>query len=386
MKKTWADASRVAEVREAAKAWRDAGAIDAPTLEAILSAYPESRAELSRAWTVLIFFLVTMAVHTVSFGVFAAFRMESAAVVIFLGALLATAADFLRGSRFAGNGSDAAVSFWALAYLLGGVGWLLGESSHDEAGTITTILVAAVGLFAAACIRWGFAVYGAFAAVALFGLLGRFPGGRLWWIVGAAGLLWFASRHFDRAALAPPHRRAVGGVFAVAAVALYVALNRVSVDEHWIESLLSSPSHSPPPADGLLRALSTAATALLPPVFVVWGIRTRRTPILDLGLAFAAASLVTLRHYVHLAPLWVLLTLAGAALILGALAVNRRLRRSPGGELDGFTAEPLFGRRSEGFQAAAVIAGFTPAAQPAQAGDLTTGGGRFGGGGSSAEF
>jgi hypothetical protein len=390
VKKAWADASRVAEVREAAQAWRDAGAIDAPTLEAVRSAYPESRAELSRAWTVLIFFLVTMAVHTVSFGVFAAFRMESAAVVIFLGAVLATAADFLRGSRFAGNGSDAAVSFWAIAYLLGGVGWLLGESSHDEAGTITTILCVAIALFAAACVRWGFALYGTFAAAALFGLLGRFPSGRLWWIVGAAGLLWLASRHFDRAALAPPHRRAVAGVFAIAAVALYVALNRVSVDEHWIEALLSSASHTPAPAPahGLLRALSTAATALLPPAFVAWGIRTRRTLILDLGLAFAAASLVTLRRYVHLAPLWVLLTLAGAALILGALAVNRRLRRSPGGELDGFTAEPLFGKRTEGFQAAAVIAGFTPAPAPAstRAGDLTTGGGRFGGGGSSAEF
>jgi hypothetical protein len=386
MKRAWADAARVGEVREAAQAWREAGAIDAPTLEAIRSAYPESRPELSKAWTVLIFFLVTMAVHTVSFGVFAAFRMESAAVVIFLGAVLAIGADFLRGSRFAGNGSDAAVSFWAIAYLLVGVGFSLGEAWHDEAATITTILAGTVALFAAACIRWGFAIYGTLAAAALFGLLGRFPGGRLWWIVGAAALLALAFRNLDRAALAPPHRGAVAGVFAVAAIALYVAFNRVSVDEHWVEALLRSTSHSAAPAHGLLRALSTAATALLPPAFVAWGIRTRRTLILDLGLAFTAASLVTLRYYVHLAPLWVILTLAGAALVLGALGVNRRLRRSPGGESLGFTADPLFGRRSEGIQAAAVVAGFTPAPAPAQAGDLTTGGGRFGGGGSSGDF
>lgn len=388
MKKAWADAARVAEVREAAQSWRDAGAIDDATLETILSrsAYPESRPELSKAWTVLIFFLVTMAVHTVSFGVFAAFRMESSLVVIFFGAVLATAADFLRGSRFAGNGSDAAVSFWAIAYLLVGFGWWLSEASHDEAATITTILAATVLLFAAACIRWGFAVYGTIAAAAFFGLMGRLPAGRLCWIVGASLLLALAFRNLDRAALAPPHRGAVAGVFAVAAVGLYVALNRVSVDERWVEALLRAPSHAPGPAHGLLRALSTAATALLPPAFVAWGIRARRTLILDLGLAFAAASLVTLRYYVHLAPLWVLLTLAGAVLVLGALGVNRRLRRSPGGERSGFTADPLFGRRSEGLQAAAVVAGFTPAAAPAQAGDLTTGGGRFGGGGSSAEF
>jgi hypothetical protein len=388
MKKAWADASRVAEVREAAEAWRDAGAIDAPTLEAILSAYPQSRPELSKAWKVLIFFLVTMAVHTVSFGIFAAFRMESALVVIFGGAVLATAADFLRGSRFAGNGSDAAVSFWAVAYLLGGVGWLLGESSHDDDMTITTILVTAVVLFAAACIRWGFAAYGTLAAAALFVLLGRLPAGRLCWIVGALVLLALAYRNLDRAWFAPPHRRAVAGVFAVAAIALYVAINRVSVDQQWIEAALRSAyyAYRKGPAPGLLALLSTAATALLPPAFIAWGIRTRRTLILDLGLVFAAASLVTLRYYVHLAPLWLLLSLAGAALVLGALAVNRRLRRSPGGELDGFTADPLFGRRTEGFQAAAVVAGFTPSPAPAQAGDLSTGGGRFGGGGSSGEF
>ncbi|HEY2797016.1 MAG TPA: hypothetical protein VGK26_03940 [Thermoanaerobaculia bacterium] len=386
MKKTWADAARGAEVRDAAAAWRDAGAIDAPTLEAIRAAYPESRPELSKPWIVLIFFLVTMAVHTVSFGVFAAFRMESAAVVIFLGAVLATAADFLRGSRFTGNGSDAAVSFWAITYLLVGIGWSLGEASHDEAATITTILVAAVAFFAAACVRWGFAAYGTFAAASFFGLLGRFPGGRLWWVAAAAALLALAFRNLDRASLAPPHRNAVAGVFAVAAIALYVALNRVSVDQHWIEALLRAPSREPGTSHGALRVLSTAATALLPPAFVAWGLRARRTLILDLGLAFAAASLVTLRYYVHLAPLWLLLTAAGAVLVLGALWLNRLLRRSPGGVRGGFTADPLFSGRSEGLQAAAVVAGFTASPAPARSGELSTGGGRFGGGGSSGEF
>jgi hypothetical protein len=384
MKKVWADAARVVEVREAAEAWRNAGAIDAATLEAVHAAYPDARTPLSRPWVVLIFFLVTMAVHTVSFGVFAAFRMESSLVVIFFGAVLATAADFLRGSRFAGNGSDAAVSFWAVSYLLGGFGWWLSETTHDEAGTITTIFLAAVVLFAAACVRWGFALYGTFSAAALFALLGRFPAGRLWWIAGAAALLALAFRNLDRAALAPPHRGAAAGVFTVAAVGLYVALNRFSVDEHWIEAFLRTPAHEPPAAG--LRLLSTAATILLPPAFLAWGIRTRRTLILDLGLAFTAASLVTLRYYVHLAPLWVLLTLAGALLVVGALWVNRALRRLAGGEWNGFTADPLFGKRSEALQAAAVIAGFTPAPASTQAGDLTTGGGRFGGGGSSADF
>jgi hypothetical protein len=387
MKKAWTDAARVGEVREAATAWRKADAIDGPTLEAIHAAYPDSRPELAKAWKVLIFFLVTMAINTVSVGVFAALRMESAAVVVFFGVILAGAADFARGSRFAGNGSDAAVSFWAVVYLLGGFGWSLSEASHDEAGTITLILLATALLFAGACIRWGFAVFGPFAAVALFLLLGRFPAGRAWWVVGAIALLVLAYRNLDRASLAPPHRRAIAGVFAVAAVALYVALNRVSVDQHWVEGVMRTFSSSLAPAGGALRLLSTAATVLLPPAFLAWGVRSRRTLILDLGLAFAAASLVTLRYYVHLAPLWVLLTLAGAALIAGTLWLNRWLRNAPRGERNGFTADPLFSGRAEGLQAAAVVAGFTASPAPAaERGDFTPGGGRFGGGGSSADF
>ena len=51
MKRVWADAARTVEVREAADAWRDANAIDAPTLEAIRASYPESRPALSMAGT-----------------------------------------------------------------------------------------------------------------------------------------------------------------------------------------------------------------------------------------------------------------------------------------------------------------------------------------------
>ena len=45
-----------------------------------------------------------------------------------------------------------------------------------------------------------------------------------------------------------------------------------------------------------------------------------------------ALSLVTLRHYVHVPPLWVALALSGALLIALALAVERALRRAPAGE------------------------------------------------------
>jgi hypothetical protein len=103
-----------------------------------------------------------------------------------------------------------------------------------------------------------------------------------------------------------------------------------------------------------------------------------------------ALSLVTLRHYVHVAPLWVVLTASGALLIALALAVERALRRSPGGEHTGFTADALFSdeRRQHILQTVPVVAAFTPAAPAAAAEEkgFAGRGGTFGGGGASGKF
>jgi len=50
--------------------------------------------------------------------------------------------------------------------------------------------------------------------------------------------------------------------------------------------------------------------------------------IARLRIVLFALSLVTLRHDVHIAPLWVMLTLSGGALVVLALAVERALRRA----------------------------------------------------------
>jgi hypothetical protein len=387
MKKSWGDASRAAEVRQAARAWRDSGVIGAWTLEEIEADYPDARPRLATAWKVLIFFLVSVAMHAVCFG-FAEIMHSAggAGFWIVFGVGLAAVTEALRGSRFAGNGSDAATSFGAIGYLLLGIGIQASESlSHNDETAITVVLVATVGLFSAACLRWGFSVYAAFAAGALFLLFGRFPGGRITWILAGALLVGVTRTHLDRS-YPPPLRRAVAAVLAVSAAALYIAVNFYSLDQRWIEQLKAHSAPTGAPSD-LTRALSAVATALVPIVYLIWGIRARRTLALDLGLTFTAASLVTLRYYIHVAPLWLVLTLAGALLILGALWLERTLRRAPGGERRGFTAEPLSSAKgAESLQAAAVIAGFTGSPATVKSGELSPGGGRLGGGGSSGTF
>ncbi len=102
--------------------------------------------------------------------------------------------------------------------------------------TLTVVALLTAVLFGVACVHWGYAAYGAFAAMSLYILLGRFPGGRVWWILAGTALIGLAYARLDRPDL-PPLRRAVAAVLAVSAVALYVAVNRFSLDQRWIEEL-----------------------------------------------------------------------------------------------------------------------------------------------------
>ena len=131
------------------------------------------------------------------------------------------------------------------------------------------------------------------------------------------------------------------------------------------------------------------ATALLPLAVLAWGFRSRRTFLLDTGIVLLALSLVTVRHYVHVAPLWVVLTLSGALLVVLALAVERALRRAPAGEVAGFTADPLFTdeRRQQALLVVPAVTAFTPpAVTTAHDPGFTAEGGRFGGGGAQEKF
>jgi hypothetical protein len=378
MRSAWVDAERAAQVRGAARDWKQAGAIDAATLGAIEAEYPLSRLELARAWKVLIFVLVSVAIVGVQVGVFG-FDSNGSGRFLVYAAILAGVTELLRGSRLAGTGSDAATSFWAVVFLIVGSGVLLDAESSRSALT-ATIAVAGVA-WAAATWRWGFALYGAFAAFAGFFLLARFPFERVGWgVVGTALCavsLWLS----ERPSLPPSRRRAFAGVFVVSALAVYAAINLYCRDEKLVESIgrLSALVTEPTPA----RPLFAVATALAPIFFIVWGIRTSRRLVLDTGALLAALSFWTLYHYVRFGSLPIIAF--GLALIGVALWLNRRLTRGPGQEIRGFTASPLLSAESEaaGPAAALVAAAAAPISMPHSERDFSSGGGRSGGGGAS---
>ena len=387
MRSAWIAAERAAEVREAARDWKQAGAIDAATLAAIEAEFPGPRLELARAWRVLIFVLVSVAILGVQFAVFGFDERGSGRFFVYA-AILAGATELLRGSRLSGTGSDAATSFWAVVNLIVAFAVLL-EPEKGRGALTATLAVAGVA-FAAACWRWGFALYGAFAAVAGFFFLARFAFGRLGWTVVGAALCALSAWLAERSRLAPSRRRAFAGVFVVSALALYAAINLYCYEERLVERVWSRTAAARMPAATTgARFAFAAATALVPILFVLWGVRARRRLVLDTGALLAALSFLTLYHYVHFGSLPI--TSFGLGLIGVALWLNRRLTRSPGEEARGFTASPLLSAESEALAPAAALAAAAATAAPISPpprseDDFSPGGGRYGGGGATGTF
>jgi hypothetical protein len=392
MRRAWADLSRVEEVRDSARGWKSAGAIDETTLGAIEAAYPDPRVRLHGFWRVLVFVLVSVIVNALYFFVQSGSSLFVLSLVF--GALLAGATEALRGSRYSGTGADAATSFWTVTYLLVAAGDALfrGHGMREQAA-ITAMIAVGVLVGAIAACRWGFWLYAACAAAAAFALIARAPYGRLSWILLGAAAMALLRPRLDTPALPPDLRRCAAAVFAVAGAAIYAAVNLFSVDQRLVEMIQGhgagfEPSAAPPSSSW--RLLSKVATALLPVIYLAWGVRARRRILLALGLLTAALSAATLRYYVHLAPIWEVLAVCGAILIGAAIAIQRALRRRPRGEWRGLTAEPLYERERDGISPLAALAAHAAGgAHPATArerGGLTTGGGEYGGGGATGSY
>jgi hypothetical protein len=172
-------------------------------------------------------------------------------------------------------------------------------------------------------------------------------------------------------------------------VAAYAAVNVYSLDTRLLERLVKpGPGLAAPSSWQLVP--SAVGTALIPLLVLAWGIGSRRTVLVDTGIVLLALSLLTLQHYVAIAPPWALLAGSGAVLVVLALVIERALRRARERQILGFTLDPLFSdpRRQDALQAIPVAATLAPAAAelPADKPGFAGGGGRFGGGGAAERF
>lgn len=383
---------RAAEVHDAAHGWLRAGAIDEPTARAIRERFPDPCVTPSVVWRVLtagVVAAVILCTLAAFWGAVRSDQIHAILLLLFAGAALG-AADRLEGSpRFARRGVAGAASFLGVAFFVAGFAFFLTEILHvrwDDA--IDALLIASALAWAAACLRWGSPLFAALSALSVFVWFGQLPYGRVLWVVVGAALAGMAARRLDEASWAPSHRHAAAVLVVAGIAAVYAAVNVYSFDTHLLEHLGGFAARRIV-ATRTLVFLAGLATAVVPLAVLAWGLRSRRTFLIDTGIVLLALGFLTLRHYVHVAPLWVVLTLSGAALVVLALAVDRTLRRAREGEIAGFTAEPLFSdeRRQHALQVLPVVGAFTPAAaRPTATRNDFTGGGTFGGGGASDNF
>jgi hypothetical protein len=387
-------ADRNGSVRAAARSWKKAGAIDGPALAAVEAAYPDGRQGVGPVFRVLLF-LFTLISISGAFGFFTAIAGAAAAkawpmLLLLFGAGLIVATEFqVTGMKRTGGGVEAATSLAGIGFLAGFVLWLCDKAGLKEDMAFAVVLLAAALLLAGAAWRWGYPLYAGASLAALLGSSLAFPGARPVWIVLSLALAPVLTRFSESPRLPPSHRSSCTFALAVALAALYAAAHIGSLDSFLLERwwrFHEGPPGSPVP---VLRGLSIAATALVPVIYLAIGLRRRRYVFLILGAGTAVVSLVTLRYYVHLAPLWEILTLSGAALVAAVFGLRRYLESGPAKERYGYTAEPLFeemGRRRM-LEAGAAVLSLSPEARPVhEEPKFAGGGGSFGGGGASGEF
>ena len=387
-----AQADRNASVRAAARSWRKAGALDGAALAAVEAAWPDDRHRVGPVFRVLLFVFALIAIQGALGFVWALTGNNSepvlAGMALVMGLLLLAATEYqITRMRRIQSGVEAATSFAGLQFLAGFVFWALYNAGAGERWTTGGMLLAAALLLAGAARRWGYPLYAGAAMAALLGSSTVIPGGRLVWIALPLVLAPFLVRGSESDRLPPLLRASCAAALGVALAGLYVAVNFASYDHAWLEVWNEN---RPVGLDSEgWRVLSWIATAAVPIVYLAVGIRTRRYVFLILGAVTAVASAVTLRAYVHLAPLWVILTLFGAFLTALVFALRRYLDSGPGKERGGFTADPLFEdlARRRMLEAGAAVLSLSPEARPVhQEPKYTDGGGSFGGGGSNSEF
>jgi hypothetical protein len=387
-----AEADRRQAVREAARGWERAGAINAATRAAIDAVFPDDRARLGPVFRVLVFGFTIVVLGSL-FGLLGlalgqALERVGFVVLLLFGGVLIGAAEFQLGAlRRRQGGTEAASAFLGLVFLALGFLWFNYEAAHlgDEV-SVDLFLVLVVILFGAAASRWGYTLFALASEVALFLLLARGPLGRLWWIIVPLALAPALMRAGDSGRLAPAERRSCQAVAALSLVFLYLAVHVGSWDLGLVERVTG---HWHGLRDrGVSRPVFVVATAVVPVLTLGWGIGTRRRLLIALGILGLLASIGTLRVYVHVMPAWLALLVGGGAAIGLALMLRRYLDTGPDHERSGFTAEPLFDdpERSSALETAASVASLSPAARPVERPGFQGGGGRSGGGGATGEF
>ncbi|MFQ5648668.1 MAG: hypothetical protein ACE5IY_01890 [bacterium] len=194
-------------------------------------------------------------------------------------------------------------------------------------------------------------------------------------------IYWSSNRAATEQRLEPWHQNLLL-LKGMSLVMFYLAGNYLVVRE-LSAGLLAMPLA--PGEDIPLAFIFYGCTALIPPAYIVYGLKTRDVLCIRIGLFVLAASVLTLEFYVSLGPPELTLTAAGALMILLAVTCLRLLDKP----LNGYTRKHLLRRMAESLDAEAFLIAETMAATPETHPPVKGtkfGGGESGGAGAEGDY
>jgi hypothetical protein len=388
MKPDAVSADRMESIREAGREWFQAGWIDGNACQKIEAMYPDDRVRVGPGFRILFFILTFAAILGVVLAICVLLDDETPISIfaIIAGIACWMTADYLIGTKKRRQGGiEAAFSLAALVSLMAGLSILITESNGLREQTTYILLLFIFFLLAgAAGWNWGYWPYMAISAALLFLAIMPLPFGRLFWVVTTIVLYPLLTKGCDSGRIPPALRKSSAAFLAVHILVLYAAVHIYMLDHH----VSFSPYEYRYGFEYFPRWLSVALTATIPVLVLLTGIVRRRRLFLVLGFVLALFSFATLRMYVHLAPLWILLTGAGVLLLVAAGLLRRFLDSGVEKERAGFTtALQATQDKHSSVEILASVAALTPdASASVDNPQFRGGGGEFGGGGASGKF
>lgn len=384
-------ADRNESVREAAHDWLQAGWIDRNALEAIAGLYPDDRARAGPAFRIL-FFVLTVGALACVLGIFFPryhYQYSVAAFALISGTACAAITDYLINRRKRRQGGiEAAFAAVSVSCLIISIVAFVGETGRwdGQIGHFLELLVLAALTGAAAWI-WGYWFFAMLSAGLLYaGLLNLYLGRLIW--AALVLIIYFPMSESCYSVRWPPAlRKSISAFLTVSLLALYASFNLYLVDNQFYNLYFDYVHRG-----GMIatpRWVAILFTALLPVVILLAGVLRRRRLFLNLGFILVVLSLITLRHYIHIAPLWVILLGGGALMLALAEGLRRYLDSGTSNERAGFTANLLTEdpEKRRVLEMVVSVAAVTPQQEPSgKEPQFNGGGGKFGGGGASSDF
>lgn len=332
-------------------------------------------------------FILTVVIAFFSYGLLTLMMADAldksiAGIVIFYGLITYAALEaIIRSKKHYQSGVDDALLWMAAGMLLGGISYGI-DASEQQICTVAFVIsllamlrftdrimsvVATLSLMAIVfftCANIG----GAVKAIVPFVLM------------ALSAFLYFGAKKAAKLPGLTHYTQCLKMVEITALLMLYVSGNYFVVRElsDTMFDLNLTPGDSIP-----FGWLFWIFTFIIPAIYLFFGIRAKDVVLLRVGLVLFAAIVFTVRYYHTVAPIEVVMTLGGIALLGISYALIRWLKEPR----YGFTSEELRPANAEApIQIESLVIAETFAAPTAAPNATQFGGGSFGGGGAGGEF